>query len=1039
MSPSTVPTAVSSNNLNSSGESCNKIQEMKQNSKAQAESQSESNAPGTSQTLAVDHLSKLFCDNVIVKIWKTAIEHLARETGPRAGHYLYRDAEFWTCGFFPGSLYCLLERSVRYPHAFLTDNGGDDDAHLRKRLRSELLAVCRRWAAPLHGMSSRKDTHDIGFIVEPALRRDFELTGDGRSLESIVHAAESLASRYSETTKAIRSWDRFVNNSNNYVDKDSDFLVIIDSMCNLDLLYYAGHHASSQHLIDIATTHAHTIRKTHLRPVPGGSEHPLYSTCHVANLCPQTGAIRERLTAQGYSAASTWSRGQAWAILGFAQTHAWTRNPAFLRTARGLADYFLLRLQAAPACTEREIRPGVRAGRLVPLWDFDAPVAEASPLRDASAAVIAANGLLLIAQAVAAEGGADAAALFEKYHGAAVAIVSDTIALCYAPDRVELVGQQAAGAGSVSVGARQAPDSESESFECILRCSTANFNQNWTDRYADHGLLNTCILRSLFPRPDQPHGETREMAMSDTRAVKHKSSIEKIPDDGAEVLHYDAHPSAEEMAEAIASAKVAPLSRPLLKLYCFCAVAFLCSTMNGYDGSIFGSLPAMKSFRDRFDVGKTGPKLGYISAMYTVGTVVSLPFTGPACDFRGRRAGILLGSLIVVASTVLSALAAGTPAFVAGRFFLGFGVSIVRCASSIWCAEISPPAYRGVLTAFYNCTYAVGALMAAGVTRGSVRYSGDAQWRVPVWCQLICPAIVAAFVLFFPESPRWLYAHGREQESRAFLTKYHGDGNPQHALVRVQIQEYRQVISRNGSDKKWWDYSDLYKNRAARWRMVNALIPSVWGQCSGNAVVSYYLPAMLMTTGMTRPDQILNINLGYTAISAVASYVGASLIEKMGRRPTSIWTSVACSLCFAGITAGTGVFAATKANSAASAGIAFIFIFGWCYNFGMTPLQALYPVECLSYEQRGKGLAFVFAFVHCLAFINQFCFPIALQDIGWKTYIVFIVWDLIQATISHLFSVETKGRSLEEMTDIFDAPNPVQASLLRKVNPSLDV
>lgn len=63
--------------------------------------------------------------------------------------------------------------------------------------------------------------------------------------------------------------------------------------------------------------------------------------------------------------------------------------------------------------------------------------------------------------------------------------------------------------------------------------------------------------------------------------MKHKSSIEKIPVSDAEVMHYDAHPSAEEMAEAIASAKLAPLSRPLLKLYCFCAVAFLCSTMNG--------------------------------------------------------------------------------------------------------------------------------------------------------------------------------------------------------------------------------------------------------------------------------------------------------------------------------------------------------------------------------------------------------------------------------------------------------------------------
>lgn len=458
----------------------------------------------------------------------------------------------------------------------------------------------------------------------------------------------------------------------------------------------------------------------------------------------------------------------------------------------------------------------------------------------------------------------------------------------------------------------------------------------------------------------------------------------------------------------------------------------------GYDGSIFGSLPALESFRSRFDVGKTGPKLGYISAMYTVGTIASLPITGPACDFKGRRIGCFIGSIIIIASTILSALATNTAQFVAGRFFLGFGVSIVRAASSIWCAEIAPPTYRGVLTAFYNCTYAVGALMAAGVTRGSTQYAGDTAWRVPVWCQMTCPAIVSLFVLYFPESPRWLFAHGREDEAVAFLTRYHGHGNPEHPLVHLQIEEYRKVITLNGSDKKWWDYSDLYKTRSARWRMLNALIPSVWGQCSGNAVVSYYLPAMLATTGMTSSTQILNINLGYTAISAVASYVGASLIEKMGRRPTSIWTSVACSICFAGITAGAGVYATNKSTSAASAGIAFIFIFGWCYNFGMTPLQALYPVECLSYEQRGKGIAFVFAFVHAVAFINQFCFPISLQNIGWHTYIIFIGWDLIQATISYLFSVETKKWSLEEITEIFEDPNPVKASLRQARAPVLE-
>ncbi|UNI13372.1 hypothetical protein JDV02_000122 [Purpureocillium takamizusanense] len=498
-------------------------------------------------------------------------------------------------------------------------------------------------------------------------------------------------------------------------------------------------------------------------------------------------------------------------------------------------------------------------------------------------------------------------------------------------------------------------------------------------------------------------------------------------------VHHDVVPSADGLAEALATDKLDPWSKPLLQLYVYAMIAFLCSTMNGYDGSIFGSLPAMDGFRERFQVEKTGSKLGYISAMYTVGTIASLPVTGPACDFRGRRMGIFIGSVIVIASTILSGLAKNTPQFVAGRFFLGFGVSITRAASSIWIAEISPPNYRGVLTAFYNCTYAVGALMAAGVTRGSVQYGGDAAWQIPVWCQMICPAIVCFSVLSFPESPRWMFANHREEQALAFLTKYHGAGRPDHPLVRLQMDEYRQVITLNGSDKHWWDYSDLYKTRSARWRMFNALIPSVWGQCSGNAVVSYYLPAMLATAGLTKSDQVLNINLGYTAISAVAAYVGASLIEKMGRRPTCIWTSVACAICFAGITGGAGAYASTKSSTAASAGIAFIFIFGWCYNFGMTPLQALYPVECLSYEQRGKGIAFVFAFVHALAFINQFCFPIALQKIGWYTYIIFIGWDFMQATVSYFFSVETRRRSLEEMSEIFEADDPVKASLRKHV------
>jgi hypothetical protein len=294
---------------------------------------------------------------------------------------------------------------------------------------------------------------------------------------------------------------------------------------------------------------------------------------------------------------------------------------------------------------------------------------------------------------------------------------------------------------------------------------------------------------------------------------------------------------------------------------------------------------------------------------------------------------------------------------------------------------------------------------------------------------MICPGIVLLTVLFFPESPRWLFSHGKEEQALEFLAFYHGEGNPDHPLVQLQLQEYREFISLSGSDKRWWDFSDFYKNKAGRWRFINALITGIWGQCSGNAVVTYYLPAMLLTTGITDSEQVLNVNLGYTVVSTVASYLGASQIERMGRRPTIIWTAVACSVCFACITIGSGLFAHTHASSAASAGIAFIFIFGFCYNFGMTPLQALYPVEALSYETRGKGVGLTFSIAHGFTLLNQFCFPVALQKIGWYTYIVFIVWDLFEATVSYFVSVETKNHTLEELSEIFESPNPVKASL----------
>jgi hypothetical protein len=116
-------------------------------------------------------------------------------------------------------------------------------------------------------------------------------------------------------------------------------------------------------------------------------------------------------------------------------------------------------------------------GRYVPLWDFDAPI-EGEPLRDSSAGVIAANGLLLLSQSLTMVGDVK---LARKYFDAAVRIVTDTIEFSYSQERARLVkvGDEV-GVEDVVAGQR---------FDAVLKNATANHNAQDHDRYSDHGLV----------------------------------------------------------------------------------------------------------------------------------------------------------------------------------------------------------------------------------------------------------------------------------------------------------------------------------------------------------------------------------------------------------------------------------------------------------------------------------------------------------------------------------------------------------------------
>jgi unsaturated chondroitin disaccharide hydrolase len=250
-----------------------------------------------------------------------------------------REGERWTSwceGFFPGILW-LLHRHTGDP---------------------EWRRLAEKCSRPLEPRRHDRTVHDLGFLFLPTYLRWYELTGDAALRDVLLEAARTLALRRQKGGYLA-----------SFLGPHSLF---IDIMMNVPLIFWAANATGDEALREIAHEHCTTTARYLVRP--NGS------TAHEGIFDVGTGRFLRESTQQGWSASSTWSRGQAWALYGFTTCYRLGGEAAFLATAQQCADHYLRRVPAA----------------MVPNWDLDLPE-DGPPWRDSSAAAIAASGLLDLA------------------------------------------------------------------------------------------------------------------------------------------------------------------------------------------------------------------------------------------------------------------------------------------------------------------------------------------------------------------------------------------------------------------------------------------------------------------------------------------------------------------------------------------------------------------------------------------------------------------------------------------------------------------
>ena len=438
----------------------------------------------------------------------------------------------------------------------------------------------------------------------------------------------------------------------------------------------------------------------------------------------------------------------------------------------------------------------------------------------------------------------------------------------------------------------------------------------------------------------------------------------------------------------------------------------------GYDGSMVNGLNILPSYIDYFDLDTATEGL-QTSSIFIGGALAGLTW-GKITDALGRRPALFWAALITIVAVVLQTAAQNIAMFVIARILIGYGGGASGLTGPAYLAETLPLHWRAYGLGALNDCYYVGGLIAAGVTYGTFSMSSTWSWRTPSAIQGAASILCIVILPFIPESPRWLVYRGHSEAALRVVAQTYADGDAANPIVLAAFKEIVDTLEYEKNVGETLSLAQLFKTPVARKRVLLACSAAVFSTVAGNVIASYYLGTMLDNAGIVDTTTQLQINVVLNAWCLVCSVAGTRSCDQWGRKPTAI-------VCHSFLTAMlfiVGALTAVYGTSADTAGVygtvAAIFLFQGTYSFGWTPLLYLYPPEVLNYSVRANGLG-VFQFVaNGVALLIVWTMPIALANIGWKTYMVNGAWDVIIVGILAWYWIETKGRTLEEIDEVLE-------------------
>lgn len=323
--------------------------------------------------------------------------------------------------------------------------------------------------------------------------------------------------------------------------------------------------------------------------------------------------------------------------------------------------------------------------------------------------------------------------------------------------------------------------------------------------------------------------------------------------------------------------------------------------------------------------------------------------------------------------------------FIVGRIVTGIGNGLNTSTVPTWQSECSKSHRRGQLVMVEGALITGGICLSYWLDFGfSFLDPSSVSWRFPIAFQIFIALIILAFVMFLPESPRWLIFKGREDEAADVLTALL-DTDREDPLVENEFVAIKDTVL-EAQNTSWRDLFTMDENRHFH-RVVLAYVNQMFQQISGINLITYYAATIYENSiGLSGfLSRILAACNGTEYF--LASWVPVFIIEKAGRRPLMLFGAAGMSISMVILAVSTSI-GGTKPGIVAAV---FLFVFNTFFAFGWLGMTWLYPAEIVPLRIRAPANALSTSANWAFNFMVVMITPVAFQTIGYQTYIIFAV------------------------------------------------